>query len=44
MIYVIKFTGEIKGSKYILPTKVIALKDHNNGVNIVDEEKRDEKK
>jgi hypothetical protein len=43
MIYILKFTGEIKGSKYILPTKVIALKDHNNGVNIVDEE-RDEKK
>jgi hypothetical protein len=44
MIYILKLTGEIKGSKYILPGKVLSVKDHNNGVNIVDEEKRDEKK
>jgi hypothetical protein len=43
MIYILKFTGEIKGSKYILPRKVLSVKDHNNGVNIIDEE-RDEKK
>jgi hypothetical protein len=43
MLYILKFTGEIKGSKYILPREVLAVKDHNNRVNIIDE-KRDEKK